>query len=87
MILSSLGVPAFQFIQDPLDYFPRTHHTGLDTYERLRREDLVQASIVMATFLLETANREQLLPRKPVPTAPPAKAAAAQSSAAAEPGR
>lgn len=67
----AVGVPAFQFIQDPLDYFPRTHHTNLDTYERLRREDLVQASIVLATFLLETANRDQLLPRKPLPTAPP----------------
>ena len=83
----AVGVPAFQFIQDPLDYFPKTHHTGLDTYERLRREDLVQASIVMATFLLETANREQLLPRKPVPTAPPAKPAPAASASTDAPGR
>jgi hypothetical protein len=65
-----VGVPGFQFVQDPLDYFQRTHHTHLDTYERLRREDLVQASIVLATFLWQTAEREELLPRKPMPQAP-----------------
>lgn len=65
------GVPGFQFIQDPLDYFPRTHHSHLDTFERLRREDLVQASIVMATFLWQTAQREEKLPRKPFPVEPP----------------
>jgi hypothetical protein len=64
-------VPGFQFIQDPLDYFPRTHHSHLDTFERLRREDLVQASIVMATFLWQTAQREEKLPRKPFPVEPP----------------
>jgi hypothetical protein len=66
-----VGVPAFQFVQDPLDYFGRTHHTDLDTFEYLNREDLVQSSIVMATFLWQTANREELLPRKPFPTEPP----------------
>lgn len=65
-----VGVPAFQFIQDPLDYLKHSHHTDLDTFERLKREDLVQASIVMATFLWQAANREELLPRKPFPTEP-----------------
>ncbi len=65
-----VGVPGFQFVQDPLDYFQRTHHTHLDTFERLRREDLVQASIVLATFLWQTADREELLPRKPMPQPP-----------------
>lgn len=66
-----VGLPAFQFIQDPLDYFGRTHHTDIDTFEHLKREDLVQSSIVMATFLWQAANREELLPRKPFPTEPP----------------
>src|SRR5690606_26882917 len=65
-----VGVPGFQFIQDPLDYFARTHHSHLDTYERLQREDLVQASIVMASFLWQAAQRDNLLPRKPFPVEP-----------------
>jgi Zn-dependent M28 family amino/carboxypeptidase len=69
-----VGVPAFQFIQDPLDYMKHTHHTDLDTFERLQREDLVQASIVMATFLWQAAQRDEMLPRKPIPTPPPAAA-------------
>jgi len=69
-----VGVPGFQFVQDPLDYFPHTHHTNLDTFERLKREDLVQSSIVLAAFLWQTANRSELLPRKPMPQ-PPAKSA------------
>jgi len=66
-----VGVPGFQFVQDPLDYTQRTHHSNLDTFERLHREDLVQASIVLATFLWQTANRAEMLPRKPMPQPPP----------------
>jgi len=77
-----VGVPAFQFIQDPLDYFGRTHHTDLDTFEHLKREDLVQSSIVMATFLWQAANREELLPRKPFPTEPPKQEKPAAATAA-----
>jgi len=73
-----VGVPAFQFIQDPLDYMKHTHHTNLDTFERLQREDLVQASIVMATFLWQAAQRDEMLPRKPIPTQPPTAPAAAE---------
>ena len=61
-----VGVPGFQFIQDELDYSPRTHHTNYDTYERLQRDDLMQAAVVMATFVWEAANRPEMLPRKPV---------------------
>ena len=77
-LLSSRPVPAFQFIQDPLDYMKHTHHTNLDTFERLQREDLVQASIVMATFLWQAAQRDEMLPRKPIPTQPPTAPAAAE---------
>ncbi|MFZ2494113.1 MAG: M20/M25/M40 family metallo-hydrolase [Thermoanaerobaculia bacterium] len=61
------GVPGFQFIQDQVEYFARTHHTNWDTFERLQREDLMQAAVVVATFVWETANRPEMLPRKPMP--------------------
>ena len=65
-----VGVPAFQFIQDPLDYNGRVHHSSVDTYDHMKMADLKQATIVMATFLWQAANREELLPRKPFPTEP-----------------
>lgn len=62
-----VGLPGFQFIQDGLDYMTRTHHTHLDVYDRLQREDLVKNSIILATFLYHAAMRDQPLPRKPLP--------------------
>ena len=61
-----VGVPGFQFVQDELEYSQRTHHTNYDTYERLQRDDLMQAAVVMATFVWEAANRNELMPRKPL---------------------
>jgi len=63
----SVGVPGFQFIQDMLDYGSRTHHSNMDTYERLQGEDLAQAAVVEAIFVYNTAMRDQMLPRKPLP--------------------
>src|ERR1700686_3537491 len=63
----SVGVPGFQFIQDQLDYGSRTHHSNMDTYERLQPEDLAQAAGVEAIFVYNTAMRDQMLPRKPLP--------------------
>jgi hypothetical protein len=63
----SVGVPGFQFIQDQLDYASRTHHSNMDTYERLQPEDLAQAAVVEAIFVYNTAMRDQMLPRKPLP--------------------
>jgi carboxypeptidase Q len=63
----SVGVPGFQFIQDPLDYGSRTHHSNMDVYERLQPEDLAQAATVEAIFVYNTAMRDQMLPRKPLP--------------------
>ena len=63
----SVGIPGFQFIQDPLDYGSRTHHTNMDTYERLQPEDLAQAATVEAIFVYNAAMRDQMLPRKPLP--------------------
>ncbi|MEA2603533.1 MAG: hypothetical protein QOF89_4525 [Acidobacteriota bacterium] len=67
-----VGLPGFQFIQDEMDYDSRTHHTNLDTYDHLHRDDLMQASVVMASFLYNAAMRAEPLPRKPLPQEPPA---------------
>jgi carboxypeptidase Q len=63
----AVGIPGFQFIQDPLDYDTRTHHSNMDTYERLQAEDLAQAAFVEAIFVYNAAMRDQMLPRKPMP--------------------
>jgi carboxypeptidase Q len=63
----AVGVPGFQFIQDQLDYGSRTHHSNMDTYERLQPDDLAQAAVVEAIFVYNTAMRDQMLPRKPPP--------------------
>jgi carboxypeptidase Q len=63
----ALGIPGFQFIQDPMDYGTRTHHTNMDTYERLQPDDLAQAALVEAIFVYNAAMRDQMLPRKPLP--------------------
>ncbi len=62
-----VGIPGFQFIQDPLDYFPGLHHTNQDVYDHAVAEDIVQSAVVMAYFVYQTAMREEMLPRKPLP--------------------
>jgi hypothetical protein len=62
-----LGLPGFQFIQDEIDYSTRTHHTNMDTYDRLQEEDLKQAAVIVASFVYHTAMRDQKLPRKTLP--------------------
>lgn len=66
-----VGLPGFQFIQDELDYSARTHHSNLDVYDHLDRENLVQASVVVASFLYHAAMRPERLPRPPVPRSVP----------------
>jgi carboxypeptidase Q len=70
VFLSRLGLPAFQFIQDPLDYETRVHHTDLDTFDHLRPEDLRQAAVVLASILIDAANVERPLLRKVLPSQP-----------------
>jgi len=60
------GIPGFQFIQDPLDYETKTHHTNMDTYDYLQMDDLKQAAVIVASFIYQAANRPDLLPRKPL---------------------
>jgi carboxypeptidase Q len=63
----AVGLPGFQFIQDGLDYDTRTHHTEMDVYDRLQPADLMQASVVLASFLYDAAMRDGMVPRKPLP--------------------
>jgi carboxypeptidase Q len=63
----AVGIPGFQFIQDKLDYASRSHHSNMDTYERLQAGDLAQAATIEAIFVYNTAMRDQMLPRKALP--------------------
>lgn len=63
----AVGLPGFQYIQDPMDYDTRTHHSDMDTLDRLHASDLQQAAVVEAIFLYNTSEREAMMPRKPFP--------------------
>jgi hypothetical protein len=67
MAFDAVGLPGFQFIQDPLEYGTRTHHSNMDVYDELQANDLEQASAVMAWFVYNTATRPEMMPRKPLP--------------------
>ena len=71
------GIPGFQFIQDPIEYDTRTHHSNMDVYDRLQPEDLKQMAVIVASFVYMAAQRDQMFPRKPIekelPPTPPAK--------------
>jgi hypothetical protein len=63
----AVGLPGFQFIQDPMDYDTRTHHTNMDTYERIQQADMEQMAIIEAFFVYQAATRPDKLPRKDLP--------------------
>ena len=63
----AVGLPGFQFIQDPMDYDTRTHHSNMDVYERIQEPDMKQMAVIVASFVYLTANRDEMLPRKPLP--------------------
>lgn len=68
-----VGLPGFQFIQDPIEYESRTHHSNMDVYDRIQEDDMKQASVIMASFVYHAAMRDEKLPRKPTrPIAAPA---------------
>ena len=62
----AVGLPAFQFIQDPIEYGSRTHHTNMDSYDHLQAEDLKQAATIIAAFVYDAAQRDEKVPRKGV---------------------
>jgi carboxypeptidase Q len=64
---NEIGLPGFQFIQDPLEYNTRNHHSNYDVYDYIQKSDLMQASAIIASFVYNTANRDEMLPRKPLP--------------------
>ncbi len=67
-----VGIPGFQFIQDEIEYDTRTHHTNMDTYDHLIPEDLKQAATIIASFVYNTAQRAEKIPRKELPKPRPA---------------
>jgi len=68
LTFDNLGLPGFQFIQDPIEYDTRTHHSNQDTFERLQKDDLMKNAAIVASWAYLAANRESLLPRKPLPS-------------------
>ncbi|TRZ45091.1 M28 family metallopeptidase [Robertkochia solimangrovi] len=67
LAFDAVGIPGFQFIQDRIEYNTRTHHTNMDTYDHLVADDLKQAAVIVATFVYNTAQREEQIPRKDMP--------------------
>jgi len=61
-----VGLPGFQFIQDPLDYTTVTHHSSMDTLDHVVAADLIQASAVIASVVAQEANAAEMMPRKPL---------------------
>ncbi len=70
VFMQAIGLPGYQFIQDPLDYDSRVHHSNLDTVDHMRADDMRQASVVMAGMLWQAANSDKELPRAVLPTQP-----------------
>jgi carboxypeptidase Q len=67
LAFDGVGIPGFQFIQDPIEYDTRTHHSNMDVYDRIQEDDMRQAAVIMAAFVYNTAMRDEKLPRKPRP--------------------
>jgi carboxypeptidase Q len=67
----AVGLPGFQFIQDPVEYDTLTHHSNMDVYERLQPPDMMQNAVIVATFAYQAAVRDEKFPRKPLPKAQP----------------
>jgi len=68
---NAVGLPGFQFIQDPVEYDSRTHHSNQDLYERIQADDMMRNAVIVATFAYNAATRDDRLPRKPLPTPQP----------------
>ena len=67
----AVGLPGFQFIQDEVEYNSRTHHSNMDVYERIQANDMMRNAVIVASFVMNTANRDEKLPRKPLPKPTP----------------
>ena len=80
LAFDEVGLPGFQFIQDAVEYDTRTHHSNMDVYDRIQPSDMIQNAVIVASFVYNTANREQKLPRKPLPKPQPPPAPASTPS-------
>ena len=69
LAFDAMGLPGFQFIQDPIEYDTRTHHSNMDVFDRVQADDMVQQATVAAVFAYLAAIRDEPLPRKPLPLA------------------
>lgn len=69
----AVGLPGFQFIQDPLEYDTRNHHSNMDVYDHLQADDLKQAATIVAAFVYNAAMRDEKIPRKKLPEPRPAR--------------
>lgn len=65
LAFDGVGIPGFQFIQEPMAYFKRTHHSNMDNYDHLVEDDLKQAATIIASLVWHTAQQEEMMPRKP----------------------
>jgi len=63
----AVGLPGFQFVQDEIEYNARTHHSNMDVYERIQPQDMMRNAVIVAAFAYNAANRDEKLPRKPLP--------------------
>ena len=63
----AVGLPGFQFVQDEIEYDSRTHHSNMDLYERVQANDMMRNAVIVASFAYNAANRDEKLPRKPLP--------------------
>jgi Zn-dependent M28 family amino/carboxypeptidase len=70
LAFDAVGLPGFQFIQDPVEYSTRTHHSNMDVYERIQAVDMMNNAVIVASFVYHTAMREERLPREPMPVRP-----------------
>ena len=62
-----VGLPGFQFVQDPMDYNTRTHHSNMDVYDRIQQTDMEQMAVIEAAFVYNAATRPEKFPRKDLP--------------------
>jgi len=72
----AVGLPGFQFVQDPVEYNTRTHHSNMDYYERIQPQDMMNNAVIVASFVTNAANRDDKLPRKPLPKPTPTRTTA-----------
>lgn len=66
LAFDAIGLPGFQFIQDEIEYSPRTHHSNMDGFDRIQADDMKQMSIILAAFVYQTAMMDEKIPRKPI---------------------